>query len=50
MIESVLKPDQRLRSCAHNQGCYNELMDWRKKMLDHLYQHEKTFHETFFDD
>ncbi len=50
MIESVLKPDQRLRSCAHNQGCYNELMDWRKKMLDHLYQHEKTFHENFFDD
>jgi len=26
MIESVLKPDSKLRGCAHNQGCYDELM------------------------
>lgn len=50
MIESVLKPDQKLRGCAHNQGCYNELMGWREKMLELLYQHEKPFHDTFFDD
>ena len=40
MIESVLKPDNRLRSCAHNQECYNELMDWRQKMLDLLQSYE----------
>tara|TARA_R100001460_G_scaffold41144_2_gene76595 strand:+ start:97 stop:282 length:186 start_codon:yes stop_codon:yes gene_type:complete len=50
MIESVMKPDHKLRGCAHNQGCYNELMGWRKKMLDLLYQHERPFHEVFFDD
>lgn len=50
MIESVMKPDHKLRGCAHNQGCYNELMGWRKKMLDLLYQHEKPFHKVFFDD
>ena len=26
MIESVLKPDSKLRGCAYNQGCYEELM------------------------
>jgi len=41
MIESVIKPDSRLRGCAHNQECYNELMGWRQKMLDLLYDYEK---------
>ena len=41
MIESVHKPDSRLRGCAHNQECYNELMEWRQKMLDLLYSYEK---------
>jgi hypothetical protein len=41
MIESVLKPDSSLRNCAHNQSCYNELMEWRQKMLDMLYSYEK---------
>lgn len=40
MIESVHKPDSKLRSCAHNQNCYNELMEWRQKMLDLLYSYE----------
>ncbi len=35
-IESVHKPDHELRACAHNQGCYQELMDWREKVLIHL--------------
>ena len=47
MIESILKPDQKLRGCAHNQGCYNELMDWREKILNLLYQYEKPSHENF---
>ena len=34
--ESVLKPDSQLRQCAHNQECYNELMEWRSQVLEHL--------------
>lgn len=40
MIESVIKPDSRLRGCAYNQGCYDELMDWRERMLELLYSYE----------
>ena len=36
-IESVQKPDTTLRSCAHNQKCYNELMDVREQVLDYVY-------------
>ena len=25
-IESVMEPNHKLRGCAHNQGCYDELM------------------------
>ena len=35
-IESVHKPDNALRACAHNQKCYNELMDVREHVLDYL--------------
>ena len=35
-IESVIKPDSSLRQCAHNQQCYNELMDVREEVLKHL--------------
>ena len=35
-IESVLKPDPALRQCAHNQRCYNELMDVRSDILEYL--------------
>ena len=34
--ESVLKPDHRLRQCARNQGCYDELMKVRQKVLEYL--------------
>ena len=33
---SVLKPDHELRKCAHNQECFNELMEWRTEVLSHL--------------
>ena len=36
-IESVHKPDTQLRSCAHNQKCYNELMDVRQQVLEYVY-------------
>ena len=35
-IESVHKPDSKLRNCAHNQKCYHELMDVRKDVLESL--------------
>ena len=35
-IESVKKPDNQLRACAHNQKCYNELMEVRESVLEHL--------------
>ena len=34
--ESVLEPNHKLRACAHNQGCYDELMDIREQILDYL--------------
>tara|TARA_B100001113_G_scaffold285843_1_gene241181 strand:+ start:100 stop:420 length:321 start_codon:yes stop_codon:yes gene_type:complete len=35
-IESVHKPDSELRSCAHNQKCFNELMSVREDVINHL--------------
>ena len=35
-IESVHKQDNALRACAHNQKCYNELMDVREHVLEYL--------------
>jgi hypothetical protein len=35
-IESVHKPDSELRSCAHNQKCFNELMSIREDVINHL--------------
>ena len=37
-IESVHKPDTALRSCAHNQRCFNELMEVREQVLDYAYR------------
>jgi histidinol phosphatase-like PHP family hydrolase len=36
-IESVHKPDSSLRQCAHNQKCYNELMEIREEVLKYLH-------------
>ena len=36
VIESVHKPDNTLRSCAHNQKCYNELMSIRARVLEYV--------------
>ena len=34
MLESLHKPDNHLRSCAHNQKCYYELLEIRDQVLD----------------
>ena len=43
-IESVHKPDHHLRGCAHNQHCYDELMQIRENVLVYvksLRKHER---------
>ena len=41
-IESVHKPDTALRSCAHNQKCFNELMEVREQVLEYVYTLRET--------
>ena len=36
-IESIHNPDNALRSCAHNQKCFNELMEVREQVLEYVY-------------
>ena len=35
-IESLLKPAPKLRGCAHNQGCYDELIEIRDTMVEYV--------------
>ena len=35
-IESLLKPDSALRGCAHNQKCFNELMEIRDGIVEYV--------------
>ena len=35
-IECVQKPDTALRACAHNQKCFNELMEVKEKVLEYV--------------
>ena len=48
--ESVLKPDHDLRSCSHNQGCYNELMEIREHVLQYLKTLKEVTHHTNADE
>ena len=34
MLESLHKPDDKLRGCAHNQKCYYELMDIKDQVIN----------------
>ena len=35
-LESLLKPDNALRGCAHNQKCYDELMEIRDEIIEYV--------------
>ena len=48
--ESVLKPDHDLRGCAHNQGCYNELMEIREHVINYLKTLKEVTHHTNADE
>ena len=34
LLESLFKPDSRLRGCAYNQGCYDEMIALRDHVID----------------
>ena len=44
--ESVLAPDHKLRGCAHNQGCFDELMEIREHVLEYLRTLREVTHHT----
>ena len=48
--ESVMKPDHNLRSCAHNQGCYNEMLEIREHVLEYLKSLKEFPHHTNADE
>ena len=48
--ESVMKPDHDLRGCAHNQGCYDELMEIREHVLEYLKTLKEVTHNTYPDE
>jgi len=43
--ESVLKPDHELRLYAHDEECYNELLEWRSEIIEYL---DKRRSEEFY--
>ena len=44
--EPVLAPDHKLRGCAHNQGCFDELMEIREHVLEYLKTLREVTHHT----
>jgi len=48
--ESVMKPDHDLRGCAHNQGCYDELLEIRQHVLKYLKTLKEVTHHTNADE
>ena len=36
LLESLLKPDHHLRSCAHNQHCYEDLVQIRDQIVEYV--------------
>ena len=44
--ESVIAPDHKLRGCAHNQGCFDELMEIREHVLEYLKTLREVPHHT----
>ena len=48
--ESVLKPDHNLRGCAHNQGCFDQLMEIREHVLEYLKTLKEVTHHQNADE
>ncbi len=48
-IESLHKPDHALRACAHNQKCYNELMQVRDEITAYTHTLRKVRDNDYND-
>ena len=48
--ESVYKPDPDLRGCAHNQNCFDELMEIREHVIEYLKTLKEVTHHTNADE
>ena len=44
-IEALHKPDHHLRACAHNQKCYNELMQIKEEITTYCHTLRKSSSE-----
>ena len=36
LLESLYKPDDSLRSCSHNQHCFDEMLSLRDEIIDYV--------------
>ena len=36
LLESLYKPDDSLRSCSHNQHCFDEMIALRDEVIDYV--------------
>ena len=36
LLESLFKPDTKLRGCAYNQNCYDEMMELRDAVIEYV--------------
>ena len=36
LLESLYKPDSKLRGCAYNQNCYDEMMALRDSVIEYV--------------
>ena len=36
LLESLYKPDTKLRGCAYNQECYDEMMELRNSIIEYV--------------
>ena len=36
LLESLFKPDTKLRGCAYNQNCYDEMMELRDSLIEYV--------------
>jgi len=36
LLESLYKPDTKLRGCAYNQDCFNELISIRDEVIEYV--------------
>ena len=36
LLESLYKPDSKLRGCAYNQGCFDEMIELRESVIEYV--------------